>query len=367
VIRADVVVAPVYAASDSEIRITMPGGEQADAQLRVLDGYTGLALLETDTELPTTVELSDSIPQAGSWVISAAAWGTEQPAVSVGILGAAKRTLAGSNYPALLQCDLRTTETSSGAGVVDQVGKLIGVIVATDADDEGRGWSYAVPVSHVQRLLRVRDAERNPENVVILKRRRPVVGMILDGTAEGVTVSRVFADSPAEKAGIQVGDLVLAADGTKIRSVYQAVRPMLYKQPGDEMTFLLAREQQVLQVEVVLGGGIELPSAPLANLQQYIRPNLHVKKIAEGLYATRPPEEAPEVSLTDEGDRSERGPATAAERIELLVKAMERYQMAIVYLQNRVQEEEQRRQETDEQIRQLKLQLQQLQQQQIKE
>ena len=193
-------------------------------------------------------------------------------AVSVGILGACERTLAGTNYPPLLQCDLRTTETSSGAGVVDHQGRLIGVVVATDGEPGNRGWTYAVPAAHVKRLMTIHREEPHRTGVVILKRRRPVIGMVLDGEDQTVVVSRVFDESPAERAGIRVGDQIIAADGVMIRSVYQAVRPMLYKQPGDTMGFLMQREGKQIRASVVLGGGIELPSAPFANVRQYLGP-----------------------------------------------------------------------------------------------
>jgi S1-C subfamily serine protease len=364
VVAARLVVSPVFAASDSEIRITVPGGQQTMAVVRVLDEYTGLALLETDRELTTKVTWTDELPAVGGWVLSAAAWGTERPAVSVGILGACERTLAGTNYPPLLQCDLRTAETSSGAGVVDSQGRLIGIVVATDAEHGNRGWTYAVPAAHVQRLLTVRDEERNRSGVVILKRRRPVVGMVLDGEEETVVVSRVFEDSPAQRAGIRVGDQILAADGVMIRSVYQAVRPMLYKQPGDKMLFLIDRDGKTLETSVVLGGGIELPSAPFANVRQYLRPTLDVQQTGEGSYAARRgPDTMREVfapqrpaGSADDRDR----PASAAEKIQLLERALERYQQAILVLQQRLQQQEQQRQQTDEQIRLLQQQIEQL-------
>jgi len=364
VVGTRLVVSPVFAASDSEIRITIPGGEQTVASLRVLDEYTGLALLETARDLPAKITWTDELPPVGGWVLSAAAWGTEPPAVSVGILGAAERTLAGTNYPPLLQCDLRTAETSSGAGVVESKGRLIGVVVATDAEQGSRGWTYAVPAAHVQRLMTVRE-ERNRSGVVILKRRRPVIGMVLDGNEDVVVVSRVLEDSPAERAGIRVGDQILAADGIVIRSVYQAVRPMLYKQPGDKMTFMIDREGKTLQSTVVLGGGIELPSAPFANLRQYLRPKLDVEEVGEGFYAARRGQDtvrevlAPErPAAPQEGDR----PVSAAEKIQLLERALDRYQQAILALQQRIQLQEQQRQQTEQLIRSLQQQIEQLEQ-----
>ncbi|MCH5374508.1 MAG: PDZ domain-containing protein, partial [Planctomycetes bacterium] len=201
--------------------------------------------------------------------------------------------------------------------------------------------------------------------IVILKRRRPVVGMVLDGHDEMVVVSRVFENSPAERAGLRVGDQIVAADGVMIRSVYQAVRPMLYKQPGDKMVFQIDRDGRTIEAVVVLGGGIELPSAPFANLRQYLRPKLDVEEVAEGFYAARRGSDtirevvAPDRRAEKQGEDS---PVSAAEKIQLLGRALDRYQQAILALQQRLQQQEQQRQQTDQQIRSLQQQIERLQQ-----
>jgi S1-C subfamily serine protease len=357
VVDKRLVISPVFAAADSQIRITLRTGQQLTAVPKVLDQYTGLALLETQQDLPGRIARTDDPPAAGAWVLSAAAWGTEGPAVSVGILSASQRTLAGTNYPPLLQCDLRTAETSSGAGVVDRQGHLIGIVVATDAQHDHRGWTYAVPSNHIQRLLTVREEDPDRAGVVILKRRRPVIGMVLDGVEDTVVVSRVFEQSPAERAGIRVGDQMIAADGTMIRSVYQAVRPMLFKQPGDTMTFQIQRDGKTMETTVVLGGGIELPAAPFANVRQYLRPTLDVRQVGEGAYAARRGPEltrevlAPQsvVPLPEEKAR----PASAAEKIQWLKRALEQHQQAILALQKQLQEQEQQYQQAEQQLRSL--------------
>jgi len=360
-VSSRLVVTPIYAASDSEIRVTIVGGDQTTARLRVLDEYTGLALIEANKQSLTAIESADSQPNAGSWVLSAAAWGTEQPTVSFGIVSAVDRTLAGAAYPPLLQCDLRTAETSSGAGVVDGRGRLLGIVVAADQQPGSRGWTYAVPVRHVQRLIRTAEEGASRESVIILKRLRPTVGMILDPRPEGIVVSRVHKDSPAEKAGIQVGDTVLAADGVKIRSVYQAVRPVLYKQPGDKMEYVVDQQGDVRVVEVVLGGGVELPSAPFANLGEYVRPKLDLEKVGEGVYASRSGRNTLREVFAPSGLPGPKPPEnrtmTSAEKIQLLEKALDRYRGAIKYLQDRLTREQQERQQTDAILRSLQDQL----------
>ena len=69
----------------------------------------------------------------------------------------------------------------------------------------------------------------------------------------------------------------------KIRSVYQAVIPNLHKQPGDITEFQIRHEGTVQTVKVVLGGGMELPSAPFENLGDLVSPRVHVRNF-QGQY-----------------------------------------------------------------------------------
>ena len=350
-------ISPIYAGSDSEIRITLVGGDSSTVRLRALDGYSGLALLESEEAMLSPIRLAEAVPAVGNWILSAAAWGAEQPAVSFGILGASERTLADSHYPPMLQCDLRTAETSSGAGVVDREGRLIGIVVAEDRGANRRGWTYAVPVNHVRRLLNLVRAQQDHRGVLIVKRRRPTVGMVLDSTDAGVVVVRVHAGSPADKAGIAVGDCVRACDGVQIRSVYQAVRPILFKQPGDRVRFRLERDGDVRELEVVLAGGVELPSASLATLGQWLQPKLRIESMGEGRYAAHSEHAAAREFLGPDASTAadEHGPrpATATEKIQLMQEAAERYQRAIVFLQSRLEDEQQQRARTESLIQDL--------------
>jgi membrane-associated protease RseP (regulator of RpoE activity) len=167
------------------------------------------------------------------------------------------------------------------------------VLVAADDAQSRRGWAYAVPIQHVQRLLRAeaaRDSAKNKDKgVIVLKRRRPVVGMVLEGEENAILVQRITPGGPAEKAGLKVGDRVVAAGGVNIRSVYQAVLPTLYKQPGDTMDFLVERGGRTHDCRVTLGGGVEVASAPYEQLGNLIQPKLEIGRDPQGgYYANRP-------------------------------------------------------------------------------
>jgi S1-C subfamily serine protease len=354
-VREGHVITAAMAGSDTRIRLTLPGGSQADAKVQVIDEYTGLALLKADTKGLVPLAAADKSPSVGGNVLTAAAWGVEQPLVSQGIVGGVDRTRPGGSYPPLLQCDLRTMETSSGSAVVNREGQLLGIVVAADDAEARRGWTYAVPVTHVERILRAAE-EQKRDGVIVLKRRRPVVGMVLDQEGEAIVVQRLTAGGPAEKAGFKVGDQILTTEGVAIRSVYQAVLPSLYKQPGDTMTFRVVRDGGMQDLTVVLGGGVELANVPFDLMVDLVQPKVELQRDPRGGYlakgrgpATRPLASPP---LPDEEPFA---PApTAAEKIALLEKALDRYRTVIELQQKQLGDEQKHRESQDELIQSLR-------------
>ena len=355
------IVTPIYAGSDCQIRVTLAGGEQATARVRVIDEYSGLSLLKTDNIAATGLPLAETLPKLGGWVLSGSGWGAEQPVISFGIVSGAAVTVPNSAYPPLIRCDLRTAETSSGAAVVDARGRLVGIIVLSDHSRQNGGWTYAVPVRHVRRLVRtLGESDAAADSIVVLKRRRPEVGMVLEGNGEEVVVGRVRPNSPADKAGIQVGDRILAADDVKIRSVYQALRPVLKKQPGDTVKFLVKRHDTTTPIQVVLGGGIELPSAPFDTLSKLIRPKINLQGLPQGGYRAWTGEgRVREVLAPAASSGGDNVPAAATdtEKIKLLEKALDRYRNVIVYLQDHLKRSEHQRLRSETLVRSLEAEL----------
>lgn len=313
------VVTFVNASGDVRIRITLPDGKQAEARPRVVDHFSGLTLLRSDARQATGIELADNLPPIGGWVLSAAGWGIEDPVLSFGILSATDRSLPRATFPPLLQCDLRTAVSSSGSGLVDREGRVVGIIVGSDEEGERGGWTYAIDVTHVRRLLR---AEQD-DKVVILRRRRPVVGLVLGAGPEPgqVIVQRVTPGGPAEKAGIGQGDLVVAADGVNIRSVYQAVAPLIRKQPGDTMSFVVEQGDSRRTMVVTLGGGVELPGPNFVGNLGLVDPRVEVERVAANRFDLRDRRGGVR-NLSIEPEPPARTPE---QPVELLQRALEQY------------------------------------------
>ena len=286
------VVTAVPVSSDSKIRLTFPGGKQDDAHLRVVDEFTGLVLLDSRHCPAQPLEIAAELPEEGSSVMTAAAWGVEKPLVFQGMVSGTGHMLAGMCYPPLLVCQLPTTNTSTGSAIVNREGKLVGVVVGADPASMHQGWmTYAVPASHVQRLMRAcesSDKDGHERSVVVLKRRRPKVGWVLESEGESIKVERILSGGPAEKAGIQKGDLVLAAEGVQIRSIYQAHSHTMCKQAGDALTYRIQRGADTQDVVVVLGGAVEVESLPADQRSEFVQPKLEFGRDERGLYYVKP-------------------------------------------------------------------------------
>lgn len=261
------IVSSLEPAANARFRITIRGGEQAEAQASVADQYTGLLLLETSRKDLPKLTLATETPVVGKRVYSAAAWGTEAPVVSQGILGGVERSIPGRLLPPLLQCDVRASQTSGGAAVVDESGNLLGVAVASAVADDPFGWTYAVPARQIARLVQA----RQPNKLVVLPRQRAYLGLAMQqqAAAEGVHVKKVTPQGPAAVAGIKDGAQIFECDGYKVRSPLEVAKFAMNRQPGDTLTFRvrqLNEQQQMTEAAIVVKlGNAEATDGALPN------------------------------------------------------------------------------------------------------
>ena len=334
------VVTSIDATPSDKIWISDATGSRVTARLSVVDHFSGLTLLEADELAGDGLQIAAESPKSGKWVISAAAWGREEPILTHGIIASTQRTRGVTPSPPLLQCDLRTVDTSSGAAIVADDGKLLGVIVATNDDGQLPG-TFAIPARHVQRLIRA----RVPQKLRVLKNQRPSVGLVLSMGEQPnqVVVERVVKDGPADRVGIRSGDEVMSVDGLKIRWVYEALQPVLQRQPGDALPIVVRRDGQERQFDLVLGGGITLPpEAQIAGDLQARR--LQVSRVGEREFSVRDHRgSVRNLRFNQEAVEQTSQPMSP---LQILEKAVDRYGRAIVALQSEIKKRDQERIET---------------------
>lgn len=367
--------------TESRVRVTLPrDGESLDARLRVVDHYTGLVLLRVGRGDLPHLDLAAETPAVGGTLYSAAAAGLDEPLVSHGILGGSARAV-GTILPPLLPCDLRTTIASSGAPVVDRYAKLVGVVASNDNANERSGWTYVVPVRHVQRLL-ANEPPAEETAPAVLERRRPELGLTMFTTEAGaVQVERVRPGGPAATAGIREGDLVLETDGLKIRSVYQAVAVVLRKQPGDQVAFLIRRADKDLKVDITLAVGGRMAPPPAQTMQRMmgsyaqirsVGPNAVEVQQAFNAQGNPPPANPAQQQAAVSAGRGQQGgaPQGAAaqadvdnrlprDEMTLLREQLVRWSQALVQMRNELDRREESVRTLQARVRQLEEQLQQ--------
>src|SRR6185295_8660247 len=239
---------------NSRVRVTLPDGEQSQAHLRVVDNYSGLSLLDIEERSLPVLEIAKDRPKVGSRIMSAAAGGIEGPTVSTGIVAGLNRSIGAAILLPLIQCDIRTAETSGGAAIVDKDAKLVGILAVTPAPGDAGGWAYAVTAQHVKRLI---DARQN-DKLLVLERRPATLGLTMGPSAkeDSVSVEQVEPGGPAERAGIKQGDIVLEAEGAKVRSAYQVVGMVLNRQAGEKFNLVVQRGNDQKAVEMTLGSSL---------------------------------------------------------------------------------------------------------------
>jgi S1-C subfamily serine protease len=164
------------------------------------------------------------------------------PTVTQGIVSGLNRTVHANDGPdleGLLQTDAAINPGNSGGALVDSTGKLIGIntIAATGAENIG----FAIAIDGARSVIdeiRSRPAGRQAWIGVTfdsISSSAAAVQIGLQPDARGAAVVAIFADSPASKAGLREGDVVVAIDGQVVRSAADMSKALAARKPGDSV------------------------------------------------------------------------------------------------------------------------------------
>jgi serine protease Do len=224
VLTANHVVAQVTTA-----QVTTKDGRQFVAKLVGRDPATDIAVLRIQQAAGLkTIPMGDStMLQVGDFVLAIGnPFGLGQTVTS-GIVSALGRTgLAKQGYEDFIQTDAPINPGNSGGALVNLHGQLIGINTAIVSPAGGNvGIGFAVPIDMARRVMEqlVQNGEvRRGRIGVVVKDQMPPTGQSASLTVrEGAVVAEVAPGSPAEQAGIQKGDVVIAVDGKPIHSAAQ--------------------------------------------------------------------------------------------------------------------------------------------------
>jgi len=260
-----------------EIRLVFSEGRTFQAEIVGKDAMIDIAVLkfvdgEGVNDLPTATLGNPETTPIGGWAIAIGNPEGFENTVTAGVLSAKNRTIPKPNnegsYQNLLQTDAAINPGNSGGPLVNADGEVIGINTAIiRRNQQGvplTGLNFAVSINSVQQVL--------PQLIDEGEVTRAWLGVWFQeitsemgekfglGDGKGVLISEVIKDSPAEKAGLKPGDVIVEIDGTKISSGTQFQQEIMYRDVGEEINVSFIRNQERRTATVTLGERTEEPT-----------------------------------------------------------------------------------------------------------
>jgi len=254
----------------------MPVGRDDDADLAIIAVNRADALQQGVSSVRIARFGDSSLMQVGEAVVAIGNSMGEGNTVTNGIISAIDREIfvADRHLPEVLQTNAAINQGNSGGPLINLYGEVIGINTAKFSERLAEGMGYAIPSNVAMPIL-----ERIMQQGDIASGQRPMIGIgfgeLTEGIAEslrqtyiimgadeddliipdqGLLITRVFANSPAYRAGLEHHDIITAVNGTQMTAENQIIDIFSGLQVGDTVTLDIIREGvEALTVEVVLG------------------------------------------------------------------------------------------------------------------
>jgi len=204
------------------VQVTTDDGKIHTAKVIGTDPRTDLALIKVQDGPFPYVKLSDKSPRIGDWVLAVGNPFGLGGTVTAGIVSARGRDIGASAYDDFIQIDAPVNKGNSGGPTFDTDGNVIGVNTAIFSPSGGSvGIAFAIPAETVDSVISQLKTHGSVTRGWIGVQIQPVTQDIADSLglkkAEGALVAEPQANSPAAKAGIEAGDVIIAVDGKEIK------------------------------------------------------------------------------------------------------------------------------------------------------
>src|SRR5213078_2422419 len=252
-----------------------PPGVLHDAKVIGTDQETDLAVIRIESSKPFPVAKlgnSDGM-QVGDWVLAVGSPFGLQETVTAGIVSAKGRDIVpGRQFQTFIQTDAAINPGNSGGPLVNMNGEVIGINTAILSETNAyAGIGFALPSKTV---VDVYNQLTGPEHKVS----RGSIGIMFDavenpaiarvyGSGSGVTVSSVVAGSPADQAGLKVGDTITNVDNKKVSKGSELVADFASRKPGSKVNLNFLRNGETQETTVTIADRAKLFAARLGDDQ----------------------------------------------------------------------------------------------------
>jgi serine protease Do len=247
-----------------------------DAKVIGSDQETDLAVIkiDVDKQLPVAKLGNSDSMQVGDWVLAIGSPFGLQETVTAGIVSAKGRDIVPNRqFQSFIQTDAAINPGNSGGPLVNMAGEVIGINTAILTDTNAyAGVGFAMP------SLTIRDVynqligpehrvERGSIGIMFNAQENPAIARVY-GQGSGVTISDVTAGSPAEQAGLKVGDTIVSVDGKPVKNGSELVADIAARKPGSKVTIGYIRNSKKQDASVTVADRAKLFAARLGDDQE---------------------------------------------------------------------------------------------------
>ncbi len=240
------------------IQVLLQNGQVYSAELIGFDHYTDLAVLKVNaSNLPVIPQKEQQISLAGDIVLAIGNPLNLGQTVTQGIISATGRNgLSNTSYLEFLQMDAAINEGNSGGALINSNGILVGInsrkFTQSNPQLSIQGIFFAVPYQLAYKVMR-----QIIENGKVVRGWLGIVTQNYHPKLKGFVIEEIINNSPAQAAGLKVGDVVYQIDNEAIDSVADALDIIAETRPNTELIFKIYRQGKAIEAQVKI---IELPN-----------------------------------------------------------------------------------------------------------
>lgn len=241
------------------VTITLSDGHHYTAKIIGMDKPSDIAVVQIKAKNLTPIKMGNSNDlKVGDFIAAIGnPFGLSQTVTS-GIVSAVGRTTLGiENYENFIQIDASINPGNSGGALIDMKGQLVGINTAILAPDRGSiGIGFAIPSNMAKsvmlQILEYGNVKRGVLGIGAQDITPELASAFNIGSGKGAAVTQILPNSPAQQAGMLVGDIITSVNGNEVKSASDVVNIIGFLRVDSKVNITVLRNNKPITVNVSL-------------------------------------------------------------------------------------------------------------------
>jgi serine protease Do len=260
IIKEDgIVITNNHVIANAEDILIRAGDKEYKATLIGADPYMDVAVLKMETKDKfKPVKFGDSdIARVGDWAVAIGNPFGLGGTVTAGIISARNRDINLTRYDDFIQTDASINQGNSGGPLFNLKGEVIGINTAILGQSGSIGIGFAIPANAasnvIDQLIEFGETKRGWLGVRIQEVTKEIAEVEKLKKTQGALVASVGENSPADKAGVKAGDIILEFDGKKIDTMRKLPKVVANTKVGKSVQLKIWRNKKLITKKLTLG------------------------------------------------------------------------------------------------------------------